>query len=253
MTQMKAALRSWIRERLPVALIEQYRAIRLARERKANARRGTQAVFEEIYADNRWGGVPGEFCSGSGSDVAFTEKYAQLVRAFVHEHAIARIVDVGCGDFRVGRQIVSPSVRYTGVDVVKPLIEYNQRTYGGPGVSFVHCNAVTDALPDGELCLIRQVLQHLSNDQVQAIVHKALKQYRYVLVTEHLPAPGPWVRPNRDKPHGPDTRIADDSGLFLDQPPFSFPVEAVLLRMDVVQPLRRSGEQIVTFLLRARG
>jgi hypothetical protein len=209
-------------------------------------------VFEQIYADNRWGGAAGEFCSGSGSDVAVVQEYAQLVREFMHEHALTDIVDLGCGDFRVGQQIIHPAMRYTGVDVVGPLIEHNQRAHARPGVIFVRRDAVTDSLPEGQLCLIRQVLQHLSNEQVRTILGKALSLYRYVMVTEHLPAPGPWVRPNLDKSHGPDTRITDDSGLFLDQPPFSLPIAAVLLRIDAPNPLRRSGEQIVTFLLKGR-
>jgi hypothetical protein len=47
------------------------------------------------------------------------------------------------------------------------------------------------------------------------------------LVTEHVPS-GRFV-PNLDKPHGPDTRLPDGSGVMLDEAPFSRPCEEVVM------------------------
>jgi hypothetical protein len=51
--------------------------------------------------------------------------------------------------------------------------------------------------------------------------------YPYVLITEHLYV-GKDSRPNLDKPHGPDTRVYDRSGVFLDRPPFKLSARTVL-------------------------
>ena len=76
-------------------------------------------------------------------------------------------MDLGCGDFRVGSRIARPGLSYHGVDVVEELIRYNTKHFPGPGVTFSCRDLTRDDLPDAQLGLIRQVLQHLSDDQVQ--------------------------------------------------------------------------------------
>ena len=57
---------------------------------------------------------------------------------------------------------------YNGVDIVDELIEHNRKTFRHPNIRF-HCmDAAKDNvdLPFGELLIIRQVLQHLSNADI---------------------------------------------------------------------------------------
>lgn len=82
--------------------------------------------------------------------------------------------------FRVGRLICAQcDLRYVGVDAVPDLIAYNRSRFGGPQVEFRCTNLIDDELPDGELCLIRQVLQHLSNAEISRVLAKCAK-YQYV-------------------------------------------------------------------------
>ena len=200
-----------------------------------------EETFDKIYADNHWGGKYGDFCSGPGSDDGFTQKYCALVRAFITLHHLTRVVDLGCGDFRVGRRICSPSVEYIGVDVVSSLIHHLTRTFGSPVIAFRHLNVVDQTPPAGDLCMIRQVFQHLSNDEITRVLRN-VEQYPYVLITEHIPLFP--AQANLDISHGPDIRLSRRSGVFLEEPPFSLQVEKVL---DV--PAGR-GEVIRTVLLR---
>lgn len=186
----------------------------------------TREAFERIYAENLWGGAPGELCSGSGSADAVTGPYVECVQRFIADHGITEVADLGCGDFQVGRQLLTPGLRYVGVDLVRPLIRRNQERFGREGVRFESLDLVQDRLPPAELALLRQVLQHLSNEEILSIL-KNTEQYPHVLVTEHLPL-GKDVRPNLDKPHGPDTRLYDRSGVFLDLPPFSLRTRVLL-------------------------
>jgi hypothetical protein len=73
---------------------------------------------------------------------------------------------------------------------------------------------------------LRQVLQHLSNQEIERVLANC-RRYRWLIVTEHLPAATDVV-PNLDKPHGPDTRVYDRSGVFLEAPPFDLPVRILL-------------------------
>jgi hypothetical protein len=87
--------------------------------------------------------------------------------------------------------------------------------------------AGSEQLPPAELCLIRQVLQHLSNAQISAILAK-LGAFPYVIVTEHQPADQDFIFANVDKVHGPFTRLFSGSGVYLDEPPFNLNVQLLL-------------------------
>jgi hypothetical protein len=54
--------------------------------------------------------------------------------------------------------------------------------------------------------------------------------------------------PNKDKVAGPDTRILDHSGVFLDLPPFDLKPKLLLLDAEVSNWLVRPGERLRTFV-----
>jgi SAM-dependent methyltransferase len=187
-----------------------------------------EEVFSTIYHSQAWGTRQDRpFCSGDGSiREDAVGPYCEMVRAFIESHNIKRVVDLGCGDFGVGSRLISPEISYTGIDVVPDLIDYNQKQFGSPRVEFRCLNMIEDDLPAGDLCLVRQVLQHLSNAQIQKTL-KSLSRYRYGIITEHVYS-GVGVRRNLDKPHGPGIRLPKRSGVFLESPPFNCQAEVVL-------------------------
>lgn len=180
----------------------------------------TEETFSEIYRRRLWSRG-----SGTGSDDQFSNAYCDFVIRFAFEHGVKRVVDIGCGDFRVGRRIAEAGFEYIGVDIVQEVIERLQSSVGG-GITLLCLDAITQTPPPADLCLIRQVLQHLSNAEIARVLDNC-SHYPQILVTEHLPV-GANIIPNKDKPHGPDTRVYDRSGVFLDEPPFSLPAEIVL-------------------------
>jgi SAM-dependent methyltransferase len=222
-----------------------YRRLRRLAEHTVNRKRTPEQVFSKIYERGLWGKSTGSFHSGSGSTETHAVEYVKIIADYVAEHSVRSVVDLGCGDFTIGRKIAQLGVDYTGVDVVPALIEHHTRQYAAPAVRFAHLDIVADPLPKGDLCLIRQVLQHLSNDQIAAILRK-LAMYNHVIVTEHYPGRGAHVVPNKDKPQGHDTRIEDDSAVFLEHPPFNATIAGVLLEHET-SPLKRSGEVLRTF------
>jgi SAM-dependent methyltransferase len=196
------------------------------RQRRVFRGLSVEETFERVYAEGRWGPADA-FDSGDGSSrTELTDPYVALVRDTIADLGVRSVADLGCGDFRVGRRLLEPGTEYVGVDVVESLIERNARQYGDEHVAFRHLNLVVDELPDAELALLRQVLQHLSNDEILAVLENTRK-YRYLLVTEHVPTEDP-IAANVDKSHGPDVRLLDRSGVFLDQPPFSLPTRTLL-------------------------
>jgi len=80
-------------------------------------------------------------------------------------------------------------------------------------------------------------------------VLKNTKKYKYIIITEHYPSPFVQVIPNKDKPHGSDTRIIDNSAVYLDKSPFNIPGLSLLLEVDAIVNLRKEGEKIKSFLI----
>jgi len=217
--------------------------------RSRNAGRNAAEIFAEIYRENRWGGDRGRFHSGSGSSSEHAQAYANVITTFIRSHDVRRLVDLGCGDFRIGAQLLDTGIAYTGIDIVSDLVRRNNQLYASARVRFECLNIIEDELPDGDLCLIRQVLQHLSNEQISRVLAN-VEKYRHVIVTEHYPAPGALRHKNLDKPCGEDVRIYDGSAVFLDAPPFNRPLSGgPLLDVDAVRHLVAPGERIRTYLL----
>jgi hypothetical protein len=92
------------------------------------------------------------------------------------------------------------------------------------------------------------VLQHLSNEEIGILLGK-LHKYPYLLVTEHYPSPALASTENADKPHGGDTRIIDNSAVYLDRPPYNLANVEEFLTVDAGQYLVAAGETIKTWLV----
>jgi hypothetical protein len=203
---------------------------------KTNQTTTTEEIFTHIYRSNSWGGAPGEFNSGPGTtDPLLADPYCDCIAKLGREFGFSRLraVELGCGDMRIGSRIRPLFASYHGVDIVKDLIEHHRQAMREvTGLTFSHLNIVEDPLPEGEVCMIRQVLQHLSNVQIEAVLAK-LAQYRYVIITEHLPAPNPQIVPNLDQDHGAEVRVQRNSGVYLSAPPFNLPKSAITTALEI--------------------
>lgn len=224
-----------IRKLIPYFLLSQFRKFKREQMRKRNQGLTTEEVFSEIYKTNEWGGEKGEFNSGGGTTgEAIAEAYVGYFKNLEKEIPLStlRVVDLGCGDMRIGNQISGLFGSYTGVDIVKDLIKSHQERFANEKTDFVCLNIVEDELPEGDVCLVRQVFQHLSNEQIQQVLAK-LNRYSYVFITEHLPSDNPGLKVNLDKPHGGDVRLYDNSGVYLRKAPFSISEEQIETVLEV--------------------
>lgn len=179
-------------------------------------------VFAKIYADKEWGGGNNVgFYSGAGShDAGLVVPYVSAVRAYLAGlPARPVVVDLGCGDFNVGKNFVDWVSEYHACDIVPALQEHNRSEFGRDNLHFPCVNIIDDVLPDGDIVVIRQVLQHLSNAQINRVIDKCGK-YDTWIVTEHLPS-GAGFEPNIDISAGCGIRVLVKSGVVLTAPPFS--------------------------------
>tara|TARA_Y100000589_G_scaffold58116_1_gene48521 strand:- start:3350 stop:4018 length:669 start_codon:yes stop_codon:yes gene_type:complete len=205
----------------------------------------TKEAMEQVYELNLWGG-DSDFYSGDGSyDDTIVKPYINSVLKFLNsfDHTF-NIVDLGCGDFNIGSQLLNFSNNYIAIDIAESLITRNKKKFKSKKLSF-HClDIAKDILPKGDCAILRQVLQHLSNKEVQRIIPKLFK-YKYVLLTEHIP--DGKFHPNIDIISGQGIRLKKNSGLDLFSPPFNLKVKKVTELVSV--PVKKWKGRIVTNLL----
>ena len=195
----------------------------------------TRAAMEQVYQLNLWGANETKFYSGEGSHHSnYVEPYITVISSFLSSFSIPPVVcDLGCGDFNIGRQLVKYSSNYIGVDIVNDLILHNKKIYTQKKLEFRCLDIANDPIPRGDCAIIRQVFQHLSNDEVQQILNK-LYQFKFVIITEHIPKYN--FIPNIDILSGQGNRLKKKSGLDLASPPFNFKVidKKQLLKVNVI-------------------
>ncbi len=206
-------------------------------------------VFDLIYKNKYWNDTTNlnDFSSGLGTENINTEKYILYLNNFIVSHNINSIVDIGCGDFKIGKKICEKNklLKYNGVDVSGIITENNNKLYANENINFKCIDASKEDLPFADLCCIRQVLQHLNNNDISNILNK-LKQFKYVLVSEHLPIDEFLIEKNKDKLTGPDIRLYDGSGVYISEYPFNIPCKEVLTYREDVDYIK---SEIKTFLV----
>lgn len=188
----------------------------------------TQEIFEKIYDERVWGAAPdgSKFYSGAGSKPAASAAYEAFVvdvlRRYPH---LASMVDIGCGDFQVSARILAACPRpidYTGCDIARSVIADNEARHSQSTVRFIVCNAIETDPPAGDIVCVRQVLQHLSNADIGRMLERLQRRYKAAIITEAQPVH--LIAPNLDVVSGNETRLPIGSGVYVDRPPFNWPI-----------------------------
>ncbi len=183
----------------------------------------TKAAMQQVYKMNLWGSNASEFYSGEGShNPELVNPYIEAIVSFLKTlNTPISVCDLGCGDFNIGSKLFKYTSKYFAIDIVPELIDHNKSNFKANNLSFSSLDIAKDDLPPADCALIRQVLQHLSNAEVQNILNK-LQAYKYVIITEHIPTFD--FIPNLDIISGQGIRLKKQSGLDVLKAPFNFKV-----------------------------
>lgn len=209
---------------IPPPLLRAYLKFRRGQIARDLAGKSPSEVFSRVYAGRMWGTSAERehpFCSGSGSsEPRVVDAYVTAVAGWLGTFPVPPSVgDLGCGDFRVGSRLRASCGSYTAYDCVEALLESNRRRWRGLDVQCELLDLCAAPPAAADVLFIRQVLQHLSNEQVQRALEHVVRKCTWLVVTEHVPV-GPFT-PNLDKPAGPDVRLEANSGVVLTAPPFN--------------------------------
>ena len=184
-------------------------------------KKSNSEIFDKIYQESMWG-LDEEGKPSSGThDSPGVSGYISVVTQLIENHACDVVVDLGCGDFKIGQHIVSHANSYIACDVSKVILAQNKNNFDLPNVNFRQLDLSQDSLPQGDIATVREVLQHLSNESIQQFINEinSKQPFKWLLVTEHNPM-GKFT-PNIDKPSGPHIRAYLNSGVVLHESPFN--------------------------------
>ena len=146
-----------------------------------------EQIFSKIYKDSSWNKNSLNFNSGPGShNKKLVAPYVKFVNLFLLDKKLKSIIDLGCGDFNVGKNIYKNVNKYYAFDIVPDLIKTNKKKFNDKKIVFECKNFIDDSLPKADGVIIRQVLQHLDNKSIIKILNK-IKSYKYAIITEHIP------------------------------------------------------------------
>lgn len=175
---------------------------------------GVFEVFNNIYSTGFWGRDGNQVgYSGPGSTVEATLQYRLMLSKFIELLGIQTVVDAGCGDWTFSRNIdwgrVMTTGWYIGYDASEIAIEKAKR-YEWQSRHF-EVRDITEPLPQADLLLCKDVLQHLPNAMVIDFIRNNLVRGKYK-----------WAIITNDKgSENRDIVVGDHRPLDLSLPPFN--------------------------------
>lgn len=166
-------------------------------------------AFDNIYINNTWG-----FKSGAGSNPVFAKPWIDLVNYFLSRKDVKTVIDVGCGDWRIGKCLNLEGKDYTGIDISSVILEETSLN-AKENIKFIHGDFETLDIHDADLILIKDVLQHLTNSSIYNIINKIMGKTKYALICDDL---------DRDNKSNNNADILPGLHRFIDlsQKPFNF-------------------------------
>jgi len=137
-----------------------------------------QSIFDDIYIGDKWHGG-----SGPGSFKSNTVEYVTFVNDLIRELGVKSFLDVGCGDWQLASQFDLSGIKYKGIDISVKAVELARtRAPEGTDISTDDVESVTDIY---DFVHIKDVLQHLPNDECVRVLSAVSKHKAVLIVNDH--------------------------------------------------------------------
>lgn len=174
-------------------------------------------IFTDIYVNKKWG--DNGTLSGEGSTVENTQTILQGLPELFERFNIKTIVDAPCGDYYWMKNIKYNFDKYTGADIVKPIIDKLSQEYSDTTHEFIQVDLCKDILPKADLILCRDCLMHLSNEDSKKVIENFKQSNsKYLLITT-----------NPNNPMNVQINTGEFRHLNMTKEPFNFPQPIYLL------------------------
>lgn len=174
------------------------------------SKKSPKFVFTKIYDRNEW--KDADSLSGPGSNLEYTESIRDYLPQLISDLDTKSLLDVPCGDF-YWMNHVDLDITYIGGDIVKEIIESNNKLYKKDNRSFIVLDLIQDTLPKVDMILCRDCFVHFSYKHIfSSLENIKASNSKYLLATTFTE-----VKRNDDIPTGLWRPLN------LQLPPFNFP------------------------------
>jgi hypothetical protein len=130
--------------------------------------------FTEVYENNLW--LDRISRSGMGSNPSSDVVKMDIVALdYIFDYIKpSKMIDVPCGDMAWMPIFLNDrNIEYTGYDIVSPIIQKNKEIY--PLLNFEKIDIVSQILPQTDVVLCRDLLNHLSISDIQSVLYNFIK------------------------------------------------------------------------------
>ncbi len=117
-------------------------------------------IFFNIYKKNLWGST--HSISGPGSNLEQTKTIRKDIPSILYKYKIKSILDIPCGDFYWMKELDLKNINYIGADIVKEIIDKNNKEFRKININFKILDLTADNLPSCDLIFCRDCLVHFS-------------------------------------------------------------------------------------------
>lgn len=140
-------------------------------------------IFETIARANYWGSE--ESISGPGSELARTARYRRALLDFLDREKIESFFDAPCGDLNWMREVLERHpMRYIGADVSPSVVATVKESW--PDLDIRQFDICVDPFPDAQVWQCRDVLLHLSFEDIwAALANAARSNISFALITTY--------------------------------------------------------------------
>lgn len=140
--------------------------------------------FTDTYLNFKWRHGNNESKSGLGSTIDFTNGYRKNLLNILGEYKIKNILDCSCGDWNWMKTISNNFYDYTGLDIVKDIVEVNNLSFGNDRIRFIHddmFNYLSNTKEHYDLIISRHTFEHLPTEYVLKTMSEIKNKSNYFL------------------------------------------------------------------------
>ncbi len=175
-------------------------------------------LFTYAYKHNSWADQSSR--SGTGSNLIQTSLIRIHIPQLLKQIGAKTLLDAPYGDFYWMKKVdLSFLDQYIGIDIVTELIEKNKAQYSSSTTKFYNLDIITDLLPQVDVILCRDCLQHLPDENIFEVIKNFKKsKSTYLLVSHYINHPK-----NEDIQENELFNVCRMRRINLELPPFNFP------------------------------
>ena len=142
-------------------------------------------IFNDIYMNEKWNNkIKNVPLSGPGSSLEIAKNFMFFMDKFIKDYNIKSVIDIGCGDLTwisKSNFFNDNNVIYLGMDISDFIINKNELNF--PNKKFIVNNVVEKFDNSCELIILRDVIFHLSNNDILNIFKNIKNKFKYICIT----------------------------------------------------------------------